>query len=643
MKRVGILICLVLAVPALLAAQDRRNEQFYYPGSFNWTFLKVYPEAARLFNAFDYGHAVLYERLLTKPAAEREAALEKEYQFLTTDLLIRPPKFAVAEEVIEPTYAKLAWQAKQMFDWAHLLHRQIYDIYSDERIGPEAKDALIEKVTDYYLSREDLAFTPVPKSMALMDEQYFSQVFRKRHEKFNGLIWAYHWLQVGLYEPLILGKTAAERKSGLKATLARFWSMLEDPPAGFPRMMPMTATIAPTFSAAHPRAAVIFDNLHMMHDIISDVLASDTIPKAGKRAVIYQQLAGFRDGTRDVMTMDEWRNMGEMMGGIGAMGGPATGLLTPAATASGAMDHAARGHGTPPKDTATAKPAMPPGMSHPPPGKDSAAAAPHAGHVTGPDATRPPAHTEHAPATPRRATQPMAGHDMSRMPAAVPAASPADTAHAHAGTGAVADSGRAEIPSDTATAGATGVVPIHAWHPFIVHLPLVALVLAVAFDILAAWRSAARWRDAASLLWWLGLAGATAAVITGLLAYNRVDHSDPAHEVMTLHRNLALASSAVLIACALWRWRRPFSRAAAALGVVGALGLGIVGYLGGEMVYRHGLGISTEVLQQVRTERVGYDEQQMKPASSPSDTMASSTKPPATKPHTHAPGKEHDD
>ena len=120
---------------------DQRDEQFYYPGSFNWTFLKIYPEAARLFNAFDYGHAVLYERLLTKPAAEREAALEKEYQFLTTDLLVQPPRFAIAEEVIEPAYAKLAWQAKQMFDWAHLLHRQIYDIYSDERLDDTSKNS----------------------------------------------------------------------------------------------------------------------------------------------------------------------------------------------------------------------------------------------------------------------------------------------------------------------------------------------------------------------------------------------------------------------------------------------------------------------------------------------------------------------
>jgi hypothetical protein len=36
------------------------------------------------------------------------------------------------------------------------------------------------------------------------------------------------------------------------------------------------------------------------------------------------------------MSMDEWRNMGEMMGGIGAMGGPPAGLLPPASTAAGA-------------------------------------------------------------------------------------------------------------------------------------------------------------------------------------------------------------------------------------------------------------------------------------------------------------------
>lgn len=342
----------LLAVVALIgmtapkvAAQDRRDEQFYYPGAFNWQFLRTYPEAARLFNAFDYGHAVLYERLYTLPdSARAAAALEKEYRFLTTDLLVRPPRFAVVEEVIEPTYAKLAWQAKQMFDWAHVLHRQIYDVYADDRIPEPRKDALIERLTDYHLSRRDIAYAPVPKSMALMDEQYYSQVFRQHFPKFNGLIWAYHWLQVGLYEPFIAGRTLNEKKAGVQAAVARFWTMLDEPPATMPRVMPMTATVAPLFTARHPRAAAIFDNLHMTHDIISDILAADTVPRDRKREVIYSVLAAFRDTTRNVMTREEWMMMGEHMGGIDAMGGPVLGLIRTASPA-GAGAPPARDYG----------------------------------------------------------------------------------------------------------------------------------------------------------------------------------------------------------------------------------------------------------------------------------------------------------
>ncbi|HXV85867.1 MAG TPA: hypothetical protein VD793_04165 [Gemmatimonadales bacterium] len=337
---VGAVVAGALSVsPA--AGQDRRNEQFYYPGSFNWSFLSNYPEAARLFNAFDYGHAVLYERLHTIPDSGGVAqALEKEYRYLTTDLLVRPPRFAVAEEVIEPTYARLAWQAKLMFDWAHVLHRQIYDAYADQRLTLPEQDSLIERLTDHYLTRRDVAFPPVPKSMALMDEQYYSQVFRRRHPKFNGLIWAYHWLQVGLYEPLIAGKTPSEKKAGVQAAVARFWDMLNDPPASMPQVMPMTPTVAPLFTERHPRAAAIFDNLHMMHDIISDILAADTVPRGAKRQVIYAALAEFRDTTRNIMTFDDWMMMGHHMGGIDAMGGPVVGLLLRPRTADPHSGHA---------------------------------------------------------------------------------------------------------------------------------------------------------------------------------------------------------------------------------------------------------------------------------------------------------------
>ena len=102
---VAMILIAGLARPARLPAQDQRDEWFYMPGSFNWQFLAAYPSAARLFNAFDYGHAVLYERLYTG-RGEAAEALEKEYRYLTTDLLVRPPRFAVVEEAVSPSYAR---------------------------------------------------------------------------------------------------------------------------------------------------------------------------------------------------------------------------------------------------------------------------------------------------------------------------------------------------------------------------------------------------------------------------------------------------------------------------------------------------------------------------------------------------------
>ena len=60
-----------LGTPAAATAQwSTVSEQFYLPGAFNWQFRRNYPAADRLFNAFDYGHAILYERLYTEPGAD---------------------------------------------------------------------------------------------------------------------------------------------------------------------------------------------------------------------------------------------------------------------------------------------------------------------------------------------------------------------------------------------------------------------------------------------------------------------------------------------------------------------------------------------------------------------------------------------
>jgi hypothetical protein len=318
----------VAAAAAPAAAQRVRvAEQLYLPAAHNWTFRSMYPAADRLFNAFDYGHAILYEVLLTRPRDAVDRLEGREYDYLTQRLLPRPPRLPVAERAIMPTYARLVPEAKMMFEWAHVLHRQVYDVLADESLSMGEKDDAIAAVLRYYRSRPDLAFSTLPKTMELMEEQYYGTAFREAFPKFNGLIWAYHWLQVALYEPLLTGAGPEARRRGVNAAVARFWQMLEDPPAGLPHVMPMTAAVAPAFAERYPEVAIIFDNLHSMHDVVSDILASPAVPRSRKRAEILLAAERYRDDDSFVMTREEWRAMSVAMG-VENMGGPAVGFVT---------------------------------------------------------------------------------------------------------------------------------------------------------------------------------------------------------------------------------------------------------------------------------------------------------------------------
>jgi len=316
---------LLLAASPLPAQWSTSYEQFYRQASHNWEFRRNYPAADRLFNAFDYGHAILYETLLTAPSAPVSRLEQEEYDFITQRLLVKPPRVPLEESAIEVEYAKLVPEAKQMFEWAHILHRQVYDVWADERLAEDRKDREVGRLLTYYKSRRDVAFSSRPKDMHLMEGQPYSLSFKRRYPKFNGLIWAYHWLQVGLYEPLVTAKTPAARRTGVNEAVARFRAMLDQPPSRMPTVMPMTGAIAPEFSRRYPEIAIIFDNLHAMHDVISDVLADTTIPRSRKRAEILAAAARYRDDTTSVTTVAEWREMAESMG-IAKMGGPAVGV-----------------------------------------------------------------------------------------------------------------------------------------------------------------------------------------------------------------------------------------------------------------------------------------------------------------------------
>lgn len=302
------------------ASLSRSYEQTYLRASHNWAFRERYPRADRLFNAFDYGHAKLSEILYTQPGASPSVLDGDQFRYITSRVLRDPPPVPLEERAIAPRFSRLTPELELTFEWAHMLHRQLYDVWADDRIPERAKDARVAELIRYYQSRSDLALSAVPKSMAPMESRPFSTAFRRRYPRFNGLIWSYHWLQLALYEVLLSDSSRLGRRVAVDRTVARFDAMIACPATELPTVMPYAAAVAPRFTERYPEAAAIFDNLHSLHDVVSDILASPTIPLARKREALLAAAAEYRDPTVDATTVAASREMAHDMG-VDHMGG----------------------------------------------------------------------------------------------------------------------------------------------------------------------------------------------------------------------------------------------------------------------------------------------------------------------------------
>jgi hypothetical protein len=301
---------------ALASCGARTYDQTYLRNGDNWEFRRRYAHADRLFNAFDYGHAILSETLIRDPAGAARELEGPLYRRLTCDVLRHPPAIPLEERAIGPRYSVELPEVVATFAWAHMLHRQIYDVLAAEAFSSDERDARVSAALRYYRSRPDLALSETPKSMALMEGQPYSLAFRRAAPKFNGLIWSYHWLQMALYEALMTAPDPPTRAASVARDVEQFMHMTTGQGRYAPKVMPMSAAVAPMFSETYPDAAIIFDNLHSLHDVVSDVLASPTLARGQKRAAILQALARYRDATSYTTTLDEWRTMARGMGAV---------------------------------------------------------------------------------------------------------------------------------------------------------------------------------------------------------------------------------------------------------------------------------------------------------------------------------------
>lgn len=270
----------ILLISFLISSFAIKAETIWYPlPKEAYSFGKLYPEAQRMLYAFDYGHALVYERLLiNKGKIDDPEKFEKDLLKDIFAILKNPPDVKNDEGDIAPNYVYAFPLAINLFDWSHMLHQFVFDVLATSEDRGESMKARINQLFDQYKANKALAITEKCKTMIFMDGHYFSKSFRQNYPSFNLLIWSYHWFQIKLYEDL-MAPTKIERDTNVQKTIKEFWEMVSDLPdsADFD-MMPEVSKVAPTLAKAFPMLPGAFDNNHMLHDIVSDILTSEKVP-----------------------------------------------------------------------------------------------------------------------------------------------------------------------------------------------------------------------------------------------------------------------------------------------------------------------------------------------------------------------------
>src|SRR5262249_45706817 len=150
-------------------------------------------------------HAHLAQTLLST----QDQAYIEQARLEVLDFILSSPSVPPDEEQIAPAFVRLVWEVERAFNWAHIFHRSLYDLFASDEVQDKVR-AYKELLADYLAKPE--AITP-----HLLDHHGKlwsfpeSKSFRNKFPAFNTQIWVYHWLQAGVYDVQLLGAVEKQR------------------------------------------------------------------------------------------------------------------------------------------------------------------------------------------------------------------------------------------------------------------------------------------------------------------------------------------------------------------------------------------------------------------------------------------------
>ena len=133
---------------------------------------------------------------------------------------------------------------------------------------------------------------------------------------------------------------------------------------------------------------------------------------------------------------------------------------------------------------------------------------------------------------------------------------------------------------------------LHELHPSLIHFPLALLPVSIGADLLGRLTGSESLLDLGRKTMPLAAASGLVAGVAGLMAQTEVKAEGKAMDLLKTHRTLNLGLVAIAGAMAVQRARdeKP-SAAYIGLGLAGIAAMMYSAYLGGDMVYRDGVGI----------------------------------------------------
>ena len=282
----------LLGAPVAPAEQlEQRNEVSYLRGSYNFAQFWNQNDSYRYSAAFHFHHGKQHDILQLTPLARHEQEDREFNEDVVRFLQRKTARIEPTMELYGPYTAQFAFRVYRAIDWTHMHHEQTYDILSHTKIPWSEKKEWTDRAVRYYLDKNRgvaRSIAPLDITMrraAVMMKPYFTY-YRNYYPRSNAFAWVAHWWHPVIYEGYMIAGNDKQDQSRVldEINATMFREVLVDRP----HRMLLSREIMPRYSRLSPESANIFDNLHMLHGIVYDILAYEGWTRDQKRAELYR-------------------------------------------------------------------------------------------------------------------------------------------------------------------------------------------------------------------------------------------------------------------------------------------------------------------------------------------------------------------